>query len=795
MTLSSPLRVAVAVHVSRASRSLLQQPVAPSSPLSNRTPAMSDLIVLTSSSASDDAPAPAAATISADGSDDSAQPAAEAATAAAASTGVSSSSSDRTPLERAQMHLQALLDQPITGALPTQSQVYDRVLNANAAGGVEAGVAALCQADVIGRGYYRALYGSPSLCDLIPTDLRKLGVALGIEDNGSPGKWYTLRRIVDIIEKSPLGQLYLSRAATDHASPSVRESDRAASAALAAATRRAIETERQAAAEAKAAAAAAAAAAEAAAAAAARAQAAAAARAATSPNGSMRSLKRKQGDASNEEPKRRKQAAEEARLPSPSQEELDAYYAAAAAACTEHVECVLPPLQDPLQVALQLPNSPPASPTSSAGFVRRSSRAKRPPSPKAIISTIVPAKPAAPVRQSKKARNEAAAKAAAAKATAMTGNKPPAVLLAELESRFPAVNSALKLQLNQDPRKGLCVSAASYIPEHSFVLEYAGDLLTAEESEQIEEDYYKQHTIDAVGCFMFWFKFKRKTYCIDSTCPGPNTVPGTKLPQHLNPNYPFFKPLALPTPAAAAAPAAAATTATADASATAATAPTDASATAASASSATSAAASSNGSAPPVADGSCSTACPPSVAAATPTAALPPPPPPVPLECLGYGYARYINHSRTPNLYARVIDCPSSHIRTNRFDASRRDDERKEHIKRTQQQQQALARKDDHDANGEASAANGVDDDEERKDGGGAADPATAVPAAPSSSCSSSSAPSAPSRPLSSVPLNLHATYPRLCFFASRPISGGEELTIDYGDRDKDSIEQFPWLQ
>ena len=57
-----------------------------------------------------------------------------------------------------------------------------------------------------------------------------------------------------------------------------------------------------------------------------------------------------------------------------------------------------------------------------------------------------------------------------------------------------------------------------------------------------------------------------------------------------------------------------------------------------------------------------------------------------------------------------------------------------------------------------------------------------------------SSSASSSSRVLSAVPLNLHKTYPRLCFFANRAISGGEELTIDYGDRDSDSVKQHPWL-
>lgn len=35
---------------------------------------------------------------------------------------------------------------------------------------------------------------------------------------------------------------------------------------------------------------------------------------------------------------------------------------------------------------------------------------------------------------------------------------------------------------------------------------------------------------------------------------------------------------------------------------------------------------------------------------------------------------------------------------------------------------------------------------------------------------------------------------PYLVFFASRKIEKGEEVTYDYGDRDKKNLKNFPWL-
>jgi hypothetical protein len=453
-------------------------------------------------------------------------------------------------------------------------------------------------------------------------------------------------------------------------------------------------------------------------------------------------------------------------------------------------------------------------------------------------------------------RATAAELLAAALVTPVVGTKPSAPLREALEAAYPAANPMVRLALNLDPQKGLCVSSACHIPEGAFVLEYAGDLLTQEESVAAEERYYSEYSIDAVGCFMFWFQFKRKTYCIDSTCPAPNMQPGAKLPQHLNPGLPLQLPKVqapVANNSAVAAPSAAIEEATAvpmqtEEKSTPAPSPSSLSAS----------------SSPPVAPAPSSTsAVVPAASIPTTVLSLPVPPPAAAsssssfpsgrlmsaaggvssdrLETLGYGIARYINHSRTPNLFVRVLDCPSKHIRTSRFDGSVQDDERKEHIKRVQAANQAdklAAKMQHHSSNGNGHAhasSNGqlhvsssatamqTDDDafeEERKDGGGtqprphasagaSSAAAASVAASSADSVASAAAATAPeasngtaarastpsgSGGQSSVPLNLHRSYPRLCFFAQRPILRGEELTIDYGDRDKESIEQFPWL-
>lgn len=486
----------------------------------------------------------------------------------------------------------------------------------------------------------------------------------------------------------------------------------------------------------------------------------------------------------------------------------------------------LPPLVDPTVIAARLrEEESPVSPTVAANFVRRSSRAKRPPSP--VVAAHAGESSSSTLYMDSPHRT-----AGGVMGTSLPLERQMALTQHELQNAYPAVSSTVRLQLNRDPAKGLCVSALSYIPKDSFVLEYAGDLLTNAESEEVEEAYYREHTLDTVGCYMFWFKFKRKIYCIDSTAPGPGEKPGTTLEQHLKPYLPPLSPMGMQrsnsnqslgsrsnsrngsptkhngTSTAAAAPMSPpparsnASPSPAPASPAPAVAASSSWASAASAAAAVAAviasprsfspskpAASSSVVAPTpvlasvvpassVAPGSMSAPPAPRSFAATParsSSSVSSPPPPPRLESLGYGYARYINHSRVPNLMVRVLDCPSDKIRTNRFNgaADPNEEERKQHIRRNENQAKG---KQQGDMMGEQ---------EESKDGSG---PSTSAAAA-------ASAVRPDGTVLSSVPLNLFKTYPRLCFFAARAISGGEELTIDYGDRDQDSIEQHPWLK
>lgn len=65
-----------------------------------------------------------------------------------------------------------------------------------------------------------------------------------------------------------------------------------------------------------------------------------------------------------------------------------------------------------------------------------------------------------------------------------------------------------------DSIKGRCIYAASNMYKLDFICEYVGDLLTYNEAMKREEKY-KRNT--KKGCFMFYFKYDNKTYCVDST--------------------------------------------------------------------------------------------------------------------------------------------------------------------------------------------------------------------------------------------------------------------------------------
>lgn len=68
--------------------------------------------------------------------------------------------------------------------------------------------------------------------------------------------------------------------------------------------------------------------------------------------------------------------------------------------------------------------------------------------------------------------------------------------------------------IKKDPFKGRCVIAGSFIKKDDFVLEYKGNLITQlTEAKELEEKY----ALSNKGCYMYYFKYNDKNYCIDAT--------------------------------------------------------------------------------------------------------------------------------------------------------------------------------------------------------------------------------------------------------------------------------------
>ncbi|ESO01447.1 hypothetical protein HELRODRAFT_82119, partial [Helobdella robusta] len=62
--------------------------------------------------------------------------------------------------------------------------------------------------------------------------------------------------------------------------------------------------------------------------------------------------------------------------------------------------------------------------------------------------------------------------------------------------------------------KGRGVVAARTFNKNEFVVEYAGELIELSTAREREGKY--NHS-SAVGCYMYYFKYKNKNYCIDAT--------------------------------------------------------------------------------------------------------------------------------------------------------------------------------------------------------------------------------------------------------------------------------------
>ena len=101
--------------------------------------------------------------------------------------------------------------------------------------------------------------------------------------------------------------------------------------------------------------------------------------------------------------------------------------------------------------------------------------------------------PAAQIRKSVRARNPS------------THETMKAAILAEQEDG---------LQISHSIHKGRGVIATAKFLRGSFLIEYAGELITNSEAIQREQGYALDPT---VGCFMFYFKFGGQNLCVDAT--------------------------------------------------------------------------------------------------------------------------------------------------------------------------------------------------------------------------------------------------------------------------------------
>ena len=70
----------------------------------------------------------------------------------------------------------------------------------------------------------------------------------------------------------------------------------------------------------------------------------------------------------------------------------------------------------------------------------------------------------------------------------------------------------LKIQVN--PEKGRGIFADKVFLKGDFVCEYAGELIEVQEAKEREIEYEEDPEI---GCYMYYFEYKSKKYCIDAT--------------------------------------------------------------------------------------------------------------------------------------------------------------------------------------------------------------------------------------------------------------------------------------
>lgn len=70
------------------------------------------------------------------------------------------------------------------------------------------------------------------------------------------------------------------------------------------------------------------------------------------------------------------------------------------------------------------------------------------------------------------------------------------------------------LEVRQMPDKGRGIFACKYFNKGDFVCEYAGEIISYQMAKKREEMYAQDPTI---GCYMYFFEYKTKLYCIDAT--------------------------------------------------------------------------------------------------------------------------------------------------------------------------------------------------------------------------------------------------------------------------------------
>jgi [histone H4]-lysine20 N-methyltransferase SETD8 len=70
------------------------------------------------------------------------------------------------------------------------------------------------------------------------------------------------------------------------------------------------------------------------------------------------------------------------------------------------------------------------------------------------------------------------------------------------------------LEVRNIPNKGRGIFAAKYFAKGEFVCEYAGEMISYALAKEREAKYSNDSSI---GCYMYFFEYKSKSYCIDAT--------------------------------------------------------------------------------------------------------------------------------------------------------------------------------------------------------------------------------------------------------------------------------------